>query len=375
MNKSKLSNSILKKIEQEKITPRSRAYFVAKNLGFWGVFALAMLAGAVSVALILYAANNTDFAVAEFVEETELIEHWFALLPLVWILLVGVAIGIGIVGLKHTKRGYRIALFTLIGSNVLGSVLLGSGLYAAGGGEMIEEVVEEYVAPYDSVREKHLRFWGNPEKTGRLAGRVRSVDQDHQTMTLEGPYGRTWTVPFDPENLPQNQPLEPGRIIKMRGKIEDADHFRPRGMEPAQRMEHLQEKIEDHLNRHPELRRHFEQKLEPETREQLEILKENGQRPSPELREQMRQEVEANTTETERKQMRETIRESIHKESPEALPRLRGTNEEPRFPEAQKERWQESRQEANQARPDLQDAERFRVVEREFQQDLPREDR
>ena len=311
MNPSKLADSILKKIEQDKITPRSKFFFWAKNISFWALFTLAIMAGAISVAVILYATGNTDFAVSEFVEQEEILEHWLTLLPIIWILLVGIAIGIGMVGLKHTKRGYRIALFTLIGSNVLGSLLLGSGLYAAGGGEIIEEVLEEHVEIYQGVRKKHQKFWGNPERTGRLAGRIKSIDKESQILTLEGPFGRTWEVPYDEARPPNDTEIEVGNLFKMRGKVETEGRFKPRGLKPAHRQERLHRKAEDHLRRNPQLRRKFEQKLNPETREKLKDLKASGQRPDRKMREQIRQEVRANTTPEERDELHDSILESI----------------------------------------------------------------
>lgn len=313
MNPSKLADGILKRIEQEKISPRSRAYFYVKNISFWGLFALSILVGAMSFAVILYATTSTDFAVGEFVEENELLEHWLTLLPLLWVLLIGVAIGIGMVGLKHTKRGYRIALFTLIGSNILGSLALGGGLYAAGGGELIEEVLEEHVEMYEGVRKKHQNFWGNPEEKGRLAGRVKEVNNDGEYLVLEGPYGREWHVPFSPEH--DIQP-EIGQVLKMRGRFEKEGEFEPKDIRRSKKHEGLQRRIQGHLQRHPELRRQFESHLSPATRETLDKMREGGERPSPELREQIRQEVEANTSEAQRKEMRENVEKSIQQTRP-----------------------------------------------------------
>jgi len=149
MNPSKLADDILKKIKEEHIEPRSKYYFYAKNILFWGLFAAAIILGAISFAIVLYASFNTDFAIGQFVETEELLEQWLTLLPLLWMLFIGIAVGVGIVGLKHTKRGYRIALLTLVGSNVLASVVLGTGLYAAGGAEVIEETLEEKVSFYE----------------------------------------------------------------------------------------------------------------------------------------------------------------------------------------------------------------------------------
>jgi len=314
MNPSKLTNSILQKIEQEKITPRSKGYFMAKNWSFWSLFILSVLVGAASFAVILFALNHTDFAISEFVESEEVLTHWLTLLPVIWIFAIGVAVGIGMVGLKHTKRGYRIALFGLIGSNILGSLFLGGGIYAAGGGEIIEEVLEEHVAAYEGVRKKHQRFWGAPEDTGRLAGKITSFDPDTQTLTLEDPQGKEWTVPYAEAKQPQDFAPQVGGHIKMRGQVEDGE-FKPQGVRPGGgRQQRIHKRIDDHFKRRPELRRNLETKLEPETRAALEASRERGERPTPELREQIRTEIRTNTTPTERRELKQEIRrETIKK--------------------------------------------------------------
>jgi|GEM_PF-5625037 len=158
------------------------------------------------------------------------------------------------VGLKHTKRGYRIALFTLIGSNVLGSLLLGSGLYAAGGGEIIEEVLEERIESYSGVRKKHQQFWGNPEKKGRLAGRIEAIDKDNKIITLMGPHGRSWNIDYTEAEFPNDIELELGALFKMRGEVTREGEFKPRNLRPAHRQERTHRKAEDHLHHQFQIR-------------------------------------------------------------------------------------------------------------------------
>ena len=298
MNPSKLADIILKKIETEAITPKSKLYFYLRNFLVWGLFTLATLLGAISFAVILYALFNTDFAIGEFVESKNLVAHWISFLPLLWVLIIGLAVGLGISGLKHTKRGYRIALVTLVGSNVLGSAVLGTGLYAAGGAEIIEQAIEEKVPFYKSAREKQLDFWGNPRDKGRLAGKVISVNESNSTMTIEGIRGEEWTVPYG-VNYPLKTAPAVGSFFKAKGRLEDGN-FKPERMRPAPNQNKMHDQVKNYLERNPEFRSKFESKLSPTTKSALEATRANGDRPSSELQQKIRSEIRANTPEAER---------------------------------------------------------------------------
>jgi len=294
----KLADSIINRIETENIKPRSKWYYRVLYGSFWGLFAIMLGLGALSFAVVLYAINHTDFDIADYVDSDGL-AHLMTLMPLAWVLLIGIAIGLGIWGLRHTKRGYRLAILSVIGGNILGSMILGTFVYGAGGGEIIEEIVEDALPQYESVREKYERFWGNPKRTGRLAGLVQSINEADKTVTVSGPRGKEWIVPLERLQKAGITP-EIGQPIKMKGSLNKERGFHPDRAKSAPRQKRLHQKIEKRFRDNPELKAQFESKLTPETREKIEALEEAGQRPDRELRKQIREEFEANTTLEER---------------------------------------------------------------------------
>lgn len=290
MNPSKLADSILNKIENENLKPRSKYYFVFRNFTFWGLFSLALLLGSISFAIIIYAAVNTDFSIGEFVEGKALISQWLNLLPLLWFLIIGIAIGLGIVGLKHTKRGYRIALVTLIAGNIFGSVALGSGLYAVGGASVIENTLDSKVERYKSVREKYQQFWGRPEIRGLLAGQVTDVDETRQLISIEGPRGNSFQVPYG-EAFPLKTTPEIGSMLKMKGRLEN-NTFRPERIKRAPRHQQIQQRIENFRSRQLDPNQRRTVPLAPDTKQAIREHWSNGERLSPELRNKIRMEFQ-----------------------------------------------------------------------------------
>ncbi len=311
MNKSKLSKSILKRIETENIQPTSKWYFVFKNLSFWIFFALAMMVGAISFSIMVYALQNTDFEMLQYLEESEGLSEILAMMPFLWVFAIGMATGIGIWGLKNTKRGYRIAIFGLIGSNILGSMFLGSLVHGVGGGEYIEEILEEKVEFYEGVRKKHQKFWGNPEVTGRLGGIVQSVDKTTQTMTISGPRGRTWEVKVEDSKYP----IEIGKPIKMKGQFTPGGQFKPAHIKPALRHEKMHRKIKRHFEKNPELREKVKSFLPPETQEKFKTLENKDI--SPAQRHEIMREVRQTLTPAQREEIHQEVKASIKQEQQE----------------------------------------------------------
>ncbi len=312
MTKKSLKDSILNQIEKDNIKPRSKWYFFGKNLAFWGFFVTAIIFGSISFAVILFALQTTDFDILDYLHDSEGLSQLLVLMPFVWVLIIGMAIGMGIWGLKHTKKGYRIALVTLVGTNILGSIFFGSLVYGAGGGEVIEEVLEEKFSFYEGTRKKHQRFWGRPEDTGRLAGMITEIDEENKHLTLTDPHGKSWEIPY--ENLP-HQPRV-GTPIKMRGEINEDGEFIPKKMKKAERQERIHRKIEDHFRRHPELRQKIEDRISPETKQEIESYREQKKPLPPELRGKIFQEVQQNTPEEEKQEIREAMKEGLQERPP-----------------------------------------------------------
>jgi len=292
MNQLKLSESILKKIKQEKITPRSKYFFIFKNISFWMLFILAIILGAISFSIILFSLKNTDFDIFDSLCETTGISHLLNLLPLLWILFIGIAIGLGIWGLQHTKRGYKIALSIILGGNILGSIFLGSFVYGMGGGEKLEEIFEDKIPIYQGIRKKHQKIWGHPEVSGRLAGMVESVNKENQTLILSDPYGRTREI-----NYKNSQNFEPqvGQVIKMKGQIDKNGKFSIQRIRQARRQKKIQQKIRQYFKKHPELKRKFKQRvfkhLSPKTQQKIKKIHQQGKNISPNFRRKIRQEI------------------------------------------------------------------------------------
>jgi len=172
---------LIAKIKEEKISPKPRWHFLLKNYVVWTIGGLALLIGAASVSVLTYLLKNNDWGVRQAVHKSWG-EFLLLTLPYFWLLFLGLFILIIYYNVKHTKRGYRYPIWSIIVASILASVVLGEGLFLAGLGEKIDSVLGRHAPFYAEFMNPQLDFWSNPEE-GRLVGLpIESLGDDRYLL-------------------------------------------------------------------------------------------------------------------------------------------------------------------------------------------------
>lgn len=228
METNNFDQKLVAKIKEEKIAPKPRWHFLLKDyvIRITGTISLLIGAGAVSVMIYLFKYNGWEIQ-----EQTNknFWEFFLLTLPYFWIIFLGFFIFVLYYNLQHTKRGYRYSLWFIIATSILSSVLLGGVFFLLGLGEKIDNVLGEQAPFYNTVINRHLNFWFNPEE-GRLIGIVNATNED-RSFELIDPSGEAWQViasprALVPEIIKLKEPVDlVGRILEQ-GKFE-ADIIRP----------------------------------------------------------------------------------------------------------------------------------------------------
>lgn len=189
---SSCADSILHRIEEEKVAPRSRWYFVLKNEFFWGVGIVSVIVGSCSVAAALFALSNSDF---DFYETTHgsMSSFLYDALPFMWLLSMAVFIGVGYLQFKHTSRGYRYPIYVIIGGAVVLTCVGGIALHTVGFGEQIERNVGPYMPFHKLPERQRQERWVNADR-GVIAGAVVEIAPDHSSFVIKDFAGRPWIV-------------------------------------------------------------------------------------------------------------------------------------------------------------------------------------
>jgi hypothetical protein len=276
MNPSKFSESVLRKIKARQIKPRSKWQFIARNIGFWGIYNLSVLLGAGGVSVIIFALLESDFDLFSELSGsgTSLILSW---LPMFWIVYFVAFVSIAMWGLRKTKKGYRFSIHALLMTNVTLSILLGGLIYGIGGGEQFEKVFAENAPMYVGMQHRMQEMWTQPEE-GRLSGTILEV-QKEDIIILDDFSHQQWIV--DVADTPKRRPLRIGTKVKVLGEktgehLFTATMVRPligrrgqfMGKEDHKRLRSPEER-EQFMKDHPEI----QEKREQFQREHPELMK------------------------------------------------------------------------------------------------------
>ena len=187
---SELSSAVLGRIEE--VTPDAKWKFACANYFVWIAWALSVVFGAVSVAVLIYVADHSRFALFEATHDTPL--SFFAeVLPFIWI---GTFVAMGAsayFNMQHTKCGYRYPMWQLLISSVVFSVVGGAILHIFGTGYLIDTQLAKRMPLYTSLERTEQHMWQKPEE-GRLLGVFSAMDEKDEMYVFIDNNNTQWQI-------------------------------------------------------------------------------------------------------------------------------------------------------------------------------------
>lgn len=217
--KHNLQDTILQKIEDDAIQPKSKWSFLLKEYLIWVLGGLSIVIGSLSVSIIYFIIRNSDWDIYEHLTESG-VGFFISSIPYLWLLVLAGFIWLAHYQVKHTKHGYKYPILALLLFVIGASTFGGAVLTKANVGRFVHAQLNEYSEFYRDHADPKMRRWRHPMK-GRVAGIVEHIDDDY--LELEDDDDREWKV-----LLPQNpifneyQPDEDERI-RVFGKLIDED--------------------------------------------------------------------------------------------------------------------------------------------------------
>lgn len=217
MDHKSLSQSVLGRIKEQHIEPKPHWHFTLKNVLFWVVFGLSVLIGARAMGVVIFVLS--DLRPELLAQNGGLhggIPPVMQILPLTWLLFFVLTILIAVLGLHHTKKGYKVSIGKIILINLLATLLLGGVLFALGDGERFEQTISNHVSFIPAAETRRERVWNTPVE-GRLAGEIQNTDVTaaSTSIALLDLSGKSWNV--DLNGLPL--PLSPEGNVLMRIRL------------------------------------------------------------------------------------------------------------------------------------------------------------
>lgn len=207
-------DKILEKIEHQHIEPTPKWYFQFKNFGFWCLFTCSILIGSMSFSIILYSIQQTDFVLISHFSHSSW-ESILVLLPYFWLILLLVFSILAFFSFKNFKKAYKYSLVSILTLSVFLSILLGTLSFISGSASFLERKFADQVEIYNSIEEKKLQHWMQPEN-GFLAGTI--VDAKLDTLIIKDFNQKQWQIYYHNIFIPPVLELTEGEQIKIMGE-------------------------------------------------------------------------------------------------------------------------------------------------------------
>lgn len=217
----KISNKILKKIEEENIKPIGKWSFVLKNSFLWTLFGLNILFGSLGFAISIYLFESSDI-LNLILSVNDFMQVLVLAIPTVWVVLTLAFLIVSYLNFRYTERGYSLSFSKIFFINIIAILLIGGILNAAGVSERLNTVFSEGISSYSQSIDPRYKIWNNPSG-GYLAGSIVSIEVGSIEITdLEG---NKWVVITSDARIRRAVGLIEGEKIKIIGNVLDEGTF------------------------------------------------------------------------------------------------------------------------------------------------------
>jgi heme/copper-type cytochrome/quinol oxidase subunit 2 len=216
-NKENLKNTLLNRIEEEHVRPHSRMFFKSRECVIWALWLVSVLVGALAVAISVFVVTHRQYGLYEATHE-----NWFTfmveVLPFIWVIVFGIMALLAVYNIKHTKKGYRYSITTVLASSIVLSFAGGSALQFFGLGYSIDAILGDQMPMYMSQEKIEHQLWQQPAE-GRLIGRqVAATVATSSVVVLQDTTGSRWRIEIQ-ELLPADiQLLASGENVRLLGQ-------------------------------------------------------------------------------------------------------------------------------------------------------------
>lgn len=226
-----ITNKVLEKIKTEEIKPEAKWKFLVKNYLVWVLFAFSIIIGALAVAAIIFGIKISDWDMHRQLAGGP-VKFLIMTLSYFWLLVFAAFVVVAYYNLKHTKKGYKYNIFTIITISLLATLLLGGFAYSVGFGEKIENSLVKKAPFYKGMEHKRGDLWNQAER-GVLAGKILEIREGE--LDLEDLKEMKWKVITGQAEVMPMVILKNGEIVRFVGEKVNNNTFEARRIMPWQK--------------------------------------------------------------------------------------------------------------------------------------------
>ncbi len=222
---NELYKKVIDQIKEQHITPKPRWQFFLKQWLIWVATGLSIVVGSMAFCVLLFRMVNNDWEIVSLLNRTPL-QHFFDSLPLVWLLLVALFVGLAYYNARHTKGAYRYQAYWFLIGGIFLSISFGGLLYTVGFGPKVHTFVDDRLPFINHMMEEREERWIHPE-SGLLAGQITTMLSGASMFELVDFDRHLWVVVPAPDYLPPPPQFQlvPGVQVRMTGEEVDFNTF------------------------------------------------------------------------------------------------------------------------------------------------------
>ena len=216
-----LEKKILDAISAQNLAPKPTYVFLAKRSVFWTLAASAVALGGISTAVLFFVAEDyftTGWRILDNIRFHEAL----LVLPLLWIVLIGLFAGSAVFGLRHTRRGYRFKASNVAVAAIAASLSIGIFLHYFDAGRTLHTLLRERFPAYQAFTYVPFPEWSRPDE-GFLGGTVLS-DAGNNKIKLLDFRNEEWIIDVEGARIDVDSPLLEEGDVAIEGK-RTGDHM------------------------------------------------------------------------------------------------------------------------------------------------------
>lgn len=234
MINSNLTQSVLQRVADNQIKPKSRLYFIVKRSLIWLGVLLSIIIGSLASSVLVFLIVNNDW------EAYDLITHnlmYFILLtlPYFWLFIFIAFVVLAYSYMRRTQHGYRYSLWSLTLIYLVLCFIIGGTAYAYGGSQEIDRLLTINVPLYKTVVNQQTARWSQPQQ-GLIAGDIEKIDANKKEIILEDIEGHLWHVDYSEAKLNNKIKLDKlgkEKRLQLVGIKDDENNFTAKEILPA----------------------------------------------------------------------------------------------------------------------------------------------
>lgn len=222
---SQYSQKILAKIKSQKIAPRARWIFLAKNFGIWSLAVLAIIFAGIFLGNFVVDLISAEWEIfhrfpggpVKFFRET---------ISVFWLVGLVAAFIFAFFLFRKTRRGYRFGALALAGILLVASFAGGASLLSTPFPGQFREIHSKNFPPHFESKN-----WMNPD-AGFIFGEI--IELGETILILDSVDDSIWSVNFSAAKIAPRVELRLGERVRAVGARVDDENFTAEFIQPGE---------------------------------------------------------------------------------------------------------------------------------------------